>query len=221
MVDVAARGGGGVSFSPPEWQALLRTRVGVPVVTAGGTCPLCQDPDDEWGDHRLCCAQCGLYRRHNRVRDFLAGQCTAAGCAVEVEPTRLSDKGKRPDLAVRGFSEGANAEEAWDVTVSHPLRQSAAPAAPVTPGHSASDAEGLKAGNGVASFCRGAGVSFRPMEWETTGAVGRNAAAGVKLLGRKMSLMSEEGHAHIMARLWTGISVILAKGCPEMLTRAA
>ena len=62
----------GVRFSPEEWQALLRVRVGVPLQTAQPTCELCGSEDDRWGDHRLCCAKRGLYRRHNRVRDLLA-----------------------------------------------------------------------------------------------------------------------------------------------------
>ena len=121
------------------------------------------------GSPPVLCTLWNVSQAQPSIRDFLALQATSAGCTVEVEPTRLSDRNERPDLAIRGFTEGPHPEEAWDVTVSHPLRQSASSAARVTP-------EDFKSGNGVAAFCRRAGVSFRPLAWETTGAAGKEGS---------------------------------------------
>ena len=45
---------------------------------------------------------------------------------------------------------------------------------------------------------------------ETTGKVGARAAAGLNTLGRKISLMSAEGHAEVMARLGKAVLVVVA-----------
>jgi hypothetical protein len=78
---------GGVTFSAPEWQAMMRFRVGVRLQTAGSQCPHCLATADEWGDHFLCCAKRGTYRRHNKVRVFLAETARGSGLRVEMEPT--------------------------------------------------------------------------------------------------------------------------------------
>ena len=99
---------------------------------------------DPFGDHALSCAACGRYARHNRLRQALAFEYEQAGlsCRIEVHlPGLLS----RPaDILAVEPEEASPA--ASDVSVVHPLRPSAAPAAPAeeSPGAAAAAREADK-----------------------------------------------------------------------------
>ena len=211
----------GVTFSPPEWQALLRARVGVPLEAAPRPCPHCHIEADVWGDHRLGCASCGLYRRHNKIHDYLVRKANEAGWSAVVEPQISADNGARADILMQGLAWAPLNSEAWDITVTHSLRQSASTAARVTPGVSATEAEKLKLGALEAHLCRAAGVGFRPFALETTGALGPKARAGLRRMAERLSLRSGEAQAVTFAGLCRDVMVLLAKGNGEMLTRAA
>lgn len=70
--------------------------------------------------------------------------------------------------------------------MTQPLRDSATPAARVSPGALVFDAEKLKSTITVAGLRGAQGITFRPLAFETTGALGRKARAGVRLLAAKL-----------------------------------
>ena len=66
-------------FFAPEWQSLLRFRVGLLLYPPSSKCRACGQPMDINGDHALSCASAGLYRRHNRIRNYLWSLTWEAG----------------------------------------------------------------------------------------------------------------------------------------------
>ena len=108
-------------FSVAEWQALLRFRCGVPM-QARSVCGGCASPLDPFGDHALACAACGMYARHNRLRDTLAEEFRSAGQSVQLE-VQLPGGSPRPaDILLLQPDEPTPA--AVDVSVVHPLHLS-------------------------------------------------------------------------------------------------
>ena len=125
------------------------------------------------------------------MRDLQAREYAEARLGVGWKPCLVLGALDRPDPAIRGVSTGPKPSKAWDVTAAHPLRLSSSQAARVTPSVSASEAEGLKLGNAVSRFCApGPDFSFRPLAFETTGAWGKHASAGVKALAARVALCS-------------------------------
>ena len=57
-----------------DWQALL--------LWICSSCGACQDA---YGDHALSCTGCGLYKRHNIIRDTIATLASAIGLACRTE----------------------------------------------------------------------------------------------------------------------------------------
>ena len=64
---------GCTTFTADEWQVLARFRLGLPFsdIAECGGCGARQDP---FGDHALSCQSCGMYARHNLLRDTLASE---------------------------------------------------------------------------------------------------------------------------------------------------
>jgi hypothetical protein len=212
---------GGIVFSAPEWQTMLRFRVGARIQSDSIPCPHCRSPSDGFGDHYLSCAARGMYRRHNRIRDYFAEMARGMGLKVETEPHLDPHSLNRADLRVEGLAGEGQAIEAWDVTVVHPLRLSNASAERAQPGVSAAVAETMKTAGSVATWCKGNGVKFRPLAFETTGALGKGALAAIKALISRACLKGGEPRSTVSARVMQGLQVVLAKGCAEMLTREA
>ena len=140
-------------------------------------------------DHFLTCARRGRYRRHNKVRDYLVGVARESGLTVECEPMLDPTSQERPDIRIDGMAGTGSGVEAWDVTVTHPLRHSNVAAERAEPGASAALAELGKMGENVARHCKGVNITFRPFGMETTGALGKQARVAVKSLVTRLSLM--------------------------------
>ena len=155
------------------------------------------------------------------IRDYLVRKANEAGWGASLEPKISPSHEERADLLVQGMASAPQNIEAWDVTVTHPLRDSASTAARVSPGVSAFDAEKLKLANVVSGLCGTQGIGFRPLGFETTGAMGRKARAGIQLLAAKLGLSSGTPTARAFTLLCRDLSVLLAKGNGEMLTRQA
>ena len=207
----------GSHFSPPEFQALLRFRTGLPQTTSPTcTCARCGTPMDTNGDHALSCAASGLYRRHNRIRDVMWSLCKTAGWNPESEIALPGNLQRPADILLR------TAEVkpvALDVTVSHPLCNSAPSAAHENVAASSEQAEANER-HLYQEVCYRAGWKFRPIAMETTGALGPSAQSFVRHLSRTLCMKTGTTPADTMQSMHRTLNLALAKGCAEMLVGA-
>ena len=200
-------------FSAPEWQTLLRHRTGVPL-SHGPTpiCSACSSPMDFFGDHSLCCASAGLYRRHNRVRDTLFSLGQDAGWRPLLEPATTS--GSRPADVL--FHSSDSKPLAVDVTIVHPLRLSGPQATRDVATATASDAESAKRrANSIP--CQTANWLCCPFGLETTGGMGPSASKLCNRLARALSMKKGVSLQDPSCHVQQAISISLAKGRGEML----
>jgi hypothetical protein len=131
---------GGTTFSPAEWQALLRFRAAIPM-QARVSCGGCSTPLDIFGDHALACASCGLYARHNRLRDALAAELVTAGIVVRTEVPLPGASTRPADILVADPDDAT--PTAVDVSMVHPLQLSSSSAEDI-PGSFAAERETAK-----------------------------------------------------------------------------
>ena len=203
------------TFAPSEFQALLRFRCGIPFqqkIRCGG----CSAPLDSFGDHALSCPSCGLYSRHNRLRDALAEEYIAAGYVIRIEAHLPGDRSRPADILVLNSSDPS--PMAVDVSIVHPLHLSSA-SAEDTPGTAAAAREaGKLASSGQA--CAEQGWRFTPVCVETTGAWGPGGQKAVRALVRKLSMRTGEPVAASAGAVWRRLSTAAAKGAAQMLLRA-
>ena len=203
------------TFTAAEWQALLRFRCGVPF-QARCRCGGCAAALDSFGDHALSCCSCGLYARHNRLRDALAAEFLTAGQPLQVE-AQLPGSSLRPaDILV--LEPGDLAPVAVDVAVVHPLHPSAL-SAEDTPGTAAASREAEKRATS-AKACEAQGWRFAPVCAECTGGWGPGAQKCVRALIRRQSMRSGEPVAVTAGAVWRRLTTAVAKGAAQMLLRA-
>ena len=207
--------GGSTAFSAAAFQVLLRFRCGIPF-PARALCGGCSTVLDAYGDHALCCTCCGLYNRHNILRDTLADEFRLAGYQVTTEEP-LPGAGERPaDVFLAVAADGL--PDATDVSVGHPLQLSL-PLAEVAPGALAERLERAKSAASVEA-CRRAGWHFTQACAETTGAWGPSARALVRKLARRQSMRCGIPLSEAASRLWRRLTVAVMQGAATMLLRA-
>jgi hypothetical protein len=202
-------------FTPAEFQALLRFRLGAPF-QANSKCGGCAAVLDCFGDHALSCVSCGLYSRHNRLRDALASEHIIAGEAVQVEVNLPGVLTRPADIMVAEPSDATPA--AVDVSVVHPLHLSSL-SAEITPGAAAASREAEKTASSAAA-CGAEGWRFHPVCVETTGAWGPGAQKHVRAIIRRQSMRSGEGVGATASAVWGRLATAVAKGAAQMLLRA-
>ena len=107
-------------LAPPEAQLFFRWRLGLPLsANPPQLCLACQCPQDPFGDHTLCCSACGIYGRHNFVRDALGEELQDSGFKVSREVPIPSGGGRRPaDLLIEALE---SEPLAADIGLVHPL----------------------------------------------------------------------------------------------------
>ena len=174
----------GPSFSSVEWQLLLRFRCGAPCFTSSPSCSGCGSRMDDLGDHALCCAHNGLYRRHNHVRDALFQLCSAAGWAPAIEQQLPGSLCRPADVLLRAHTVRP---VAVDVTVSHPLRQSASSAVRAGTVSAAAEAEQRKIAASKAA-CLAVGWDFIPFGYDAVGGLGPAARSLCRKLARQLAM---------------------------------
>ena len=206
---------GCASFSSAEWQALLRLRCGV-LFQGDSKCGGCSSTSDRFGDHALSCSACGLYARHNRLRDALAQEYISAGQLVQLEVQLPGGSSRPADILVAGSGDATPV--AVDVSVVHPLHLSAL-SAEDTPGSLATARETEKvAASKVA--CDLAGWRFAAVCAETSGAWGPGAVKVIRALARKQSMRSGRPVGEAAGALWRRLGTAVAKGTAQMLLRS-
>ena len=200
-------------FSAPEWQALLRHRTGVPLSQGPSpVCSACGSPMDFFGDHSLCCASAGIYRRHNRIRDTLFSLSQDPGWQPILEPATAT-LSRPADVLLHSTDPKPLAV---DVTIVHPLRLSGSQATRDVATATASDAESAKRkANSIP--CRDANWLCCPFGVETTGGMGPSASKLCNRLARAISMKRGISIQDPTCRVQQAISVSLAKGRGEML----
>ena len=201
------------SFGSLEWQLLLQFRTGIPLFPENSTCRACKLPMDSMGDHALSCPASGMYRRHNRLRDTLFCLTHRAGWHPELEVCLPNSQARPADLLIHSTS---CAHLACDITISHPLRQSAPPAARCEPNVSASEAERAKT-TAQAGPCQAVGWTFQPAGFETTGGMGPGAQKLIRQLYRHLSMKEGISSSAMAEMVNQSLSLSLAKGRGEML----
>ena len=202
-------------WASSEWQVLLLWRLGAPLglPIACSACGLCQD---SYGDHALSCSALGLYKRHNTVRDAVAGLASAAGIQCRTEVTLPGTDLVPADILLPSFSE---CPLAADFSVVHPLHPSASAQAAVTAGKAAE----ARASDKVAMYgakCKERSWDFWAVVAETTGAWSQSGQRFFKRLARARALRSGEPLVEALAAVWIEVSRALARGVARQLVRA-
>ena len=205
-----------VTFSPEEWQLLLRARIGAPCFLPGSKCQGCGSSLGVFGDHALCCSSNGLYRRHNHIQDTVYALASQAHWKPQLEaPIPLSLE--RPADILLHSAEARPL--AIDVTVCHPLRLSASAAVRDGRALAAEEAEKAKMAS-RSRLCEGQGWSFRPFAMDTTGAFGPHAARVCRALSQQLAMRRGTDVATCATSVLLSLSLALAKGKGEMLVNA-
>ena len=206
-------------FSNSEWRAVLRFRAGIPV-SSSPLCSACGQAASQFGDHFLSCPACGMWRRHNYIRDLVAALCRQAGWSTQLEVALPVEAGPSarpadvfiPNMGVRPV--------ALDVGVTHPLRASAPLCVRSTLGESGSRQEESKSAL-MQATCDRFGWHFRPLCFETTGAWGPGATAFLKKVAKTIALREGSAPMESWFNIVARVQLALAKGCAEMLSKGS
>ena len=171
---------------------------------------------DVAGDHALCCAHNGLYRRHNHIRGALFHLAQSANWSPVLEKQLPNSLDRPADLLLQNLD---SRPTAVDVTVVHPLRPSASVAVRAQRDSAAADAEAQKiARNRV--VCEGAGWNFMPFGLEVTGGLGPAAKKLCRRLTQQLAMRAGQDVAACAENVGVWLSLALAKGRGEMLSAA-
>jgi hypothetical protein len=208
---------GGPAFSAVEWQLLLRLRSGAPCFPTSASCNGCGSQMDAMGDHALCCAHNGMYRRHNHIRDTLFHLSASAHWNPALEQALPGTSTRPADILLRGLSVKP---VAVDVTVTHPLRLSASVAVRVGTVSAAAESERHKVSvNKVA--CAAAGWDFLPFGVDALGGLGPSARSLCQKLAKHLAMQAGASTSSTALSVGQHISLALAKGRGEMLSAAS
>ena len=112
--------------------------------------------------------------------------------------------------AMRISSSSSSREQTHDITVVNPLQVAMVQQAAVTPGHALVKAHERKmAKHGEA--CRGAGIIFKSIPFETLGGWGAESVAQVKMIGSALGRHTGGGEAEVLRHLVQRVSILLTK----------
>ena len=204
-------------FSSPQWQSLLRWRLGVSLLDiplpVGTKCPKCFSPLEPYGDHFLSCTALGTYQRHNAVRDAVAELYQQAGFDVEREVALPTSEDRPADVFVHGLLAGTSA--AVDVSVTHPLHSSCNLAEACNGTALAAVVDRKK--RMYQDRCTLAGWHFYAIVAETTGAWSKDAHHLMYQLTSKLSMQKGAPACDVGTQAWYKLSSALALGISRQL----
>jgi len=196
----------GTRLDDASLRIAIAVRLGAPVC-APHTC-ICGAYVDASGVHGLSCRKsAGRHMRHNALNDLIKRSLASAEIPSRLEPSSLSrSDDKRPDgMTLMPWKQGRCL--VWDVTCPDTLAPSHLNRAVIGPGVVATDAESHKLTKYETisrTHC------FVPVAVETLGALGDDATAFLKDLGRRIEVVTKERRAteFLMQR----VSVALHRG---------
>ena len=166
---------------------------------------------DVAGDHALSCPSNGTYRRHNHLLDRLFGLSQLAGWAPEIEQAIPGSRDRPADLLLFFVIIVGPRPLAVDVTVSHPVRFSAASAVREGRSSAASEAERAKIVQSKA-VCQAAGWDFAPVGVDATGGLGLSACQLCRKLAKALAMRAGADTSTLPENVGTQISIALANG---------
>jgi len=202
---------------PRNFRVAIAYRLGVPLLNAEISCPMCTQIIDINGDHATCCAKSGdLIVRHNTLRNLVDNLASVGGLSPVLEKKGIlgPTSGRRPgDVTIMNWSQGKGL--AIDVAVTSPLAASQIRFVQPCEEYAAT----RKHGKYDASF-EGQDFFFSAVVWETLGAVNTEGEDvlrqifrfAAKQLGREFSSFCGRAWARISCTLQTSVS-------QEILTR--
>ena len=212
-----------VVFSNSEWKSLLGMRLGFEGRSELGTCAGCgSTPLGPLTDHAISCHPCGLYHRHNLVRDTVAEMCREAGWHTQLEvglpvPPDPGKEALRPaDILITNY--GAK-PVALDVGVSYPLRPSAPSSIRSTAGESAVRHETSKREKNL-DACNKVQWLYKPLCFEAGGGWGPAAQAFLKRVAKITAIRQGRDALTVFNEIAARVSLALAKGVAGMLVKA-
>ena len=197
-----------------EFRTTLRWWLGLPLCAPAAPllCPLCGEAADVYGDHWLCCSSSLLTRRHNSLRDYLAQFLRTNGFPCSTEVT-IGGKERPADVALEGFE---SRPLAMDLTISHPLKPSAA-RDPDTVGRYLRRREEEKL-NKYSSLCATAGWVFQPVALHPFAGTGPLTSAFLDRLIRRVAGDCQGLSRTILVNsFWQGVGLHLMKGVVSQL----
>ena len=178
-------------MNPQQFRSALARRLLLPqnLLLSQNECPMntCKETMDKEGIHLSICPQT-LHlqsRRHNQVRDFLAGWCSTAGLVNVI--TEQVVMGGRADIVAHGWGETGQLTLIIDVTVANAL-------APTVVGrYRAADRENEKLRTNVAIECerRNDTFAYVPFGVEVHGRLGPQALSFLQQLIHRCSLQGQ------------------------------
>ena len=203
-------------LAPPEAQLFFRWRLGLPLsANPPQLCLACQCPQDPFGDHTLCCSACGIYGRHNFVRDALGEELQDSGFKVSREVPIPSGGGRRPaDLLIEALE---SEPLAADIGLVHPLLLNNSLAG-VFAGTAAERRAYLKVVES-ADLCRASGWGFVPVVVETTGAWSKGTHSFVRRWATAVSMTTGTPFAECFSHLSRRLSFLVARAVAKHLLR--
>ena len=174
---------------------------------------MCGAPADPFGDHALSCHGCGIYRRHNLVRDCLFHLSREAGWAPELEVAPPNSTQRPADVLLT--TKGVH-PVAVDFSVCHPLRPSHTITQECKPDVFADAVESAKIVK-YEALCPQVGWSFIPFGIESAGGLGCRARKLLRQLTTQISMTSGRQVPDVASEVSARVSTALAKGRALML----
>ena len=208
----------GLHLRPAEFVPVLKYRLGIPVYTTAGLCPLCSKPSDKMGDHSLGCPKTSdRIARHNLLRDVLFETVASADLGpIKEEKYLLPGTIARPgDVTIRRWSNGKDG--AIDVTVTSPLCPSNVVEAAAEAGAALAKAYNRKMKD-TAEACRREGIAFLPFAMETLGGLHPGAIATARQLAAALARCKGVAESVVTSQLFGRLSLTLMRANAVMIS---
>ena len=207
---------------------MVRLRLRLPIADSDMACPLCDGTSDSFGDHARVCP-CGgdRVKRHNQLRNILAGRARAAGLQPEVEKPNLlpprpelqggtedgsqpRGNGRRPaDVWIANWN--LHGPAAFDVAVTSGLRQGHLAASAADGSKASMDYEVRKCHHlDTLQACATEGLQFIPLVVEACGAGwGPTALKTWRSLSAAIAARTSESSSVELQRLLQALGIAL------------
>ena len=211
----------GLHLRPEEFRTASLYRLGLPLYTKAGPCPVCSAPSGEHGDHAISCGMAGeRIARHNVLRDAIFQVASSANLApLKEQKALLPGIESRPaDVMIRNWTAGK--DTAIDVTVVNGLRADLVEGSAREQGHAVQHAYQTKWSKyGLA--CESEGIHFLPMPVDCLGCWHELAIMNIKKLACALARSTGQSDAEAINHTFQRLSVLLVKGnCALWTSRA-
>ena len=202
-----------------HFTALLKCRLGIPLVEEGAVCEQCGKELDLYGIHMITCIRGGDRGvRHDVFRDALLGLCQEAAWRPEPEKSGLLSNGSlRPaDVWIPTYELGRGA--AVDVTITHPLQPSFINLSAERWGVAAEAAEQAKIEK-YAGECEREGFVLIPLAVEALGGLAKAGMGFLNMLCQRLASRKQEPRAIVMNQIRQRLSIALHRMIAKSISK--